>query len=101
MRPGDFVVDLVVDRGLGEAWNPSSFSTYWSRYAKEQGFPSGVTFHGLRHGTAALLLDAGVPDAVTMAILGHGTMAMLRRYQGVSSALKRRAAERLDELLGG
>jgi len=46
-------------------------------------------------------LGRGVADAFVMAILGHGTMAMLRHYQRVSNELKRRAADRLDELLGG
>lgn len=101
MDPGEFVTDLVVDRGLGEPWDPATFSTYWSRFATAEKFPAGLSFHGLRHGTGALLLDAGIDDAVALAIMGHSAVAMLRHYQGVSSALKRRAADRLDEILGG
>ena len=62
------VDDLVVERGGGEPWHLSTFSTYWCRFAKRSGF-EGVTFHGLRHGTGALLLDAGVPDTVALAIM--------------------------------
>ena len=93
------VDDLIIERGGGEPWHPSTFSTYWFRYARRSGF-DGVTFHGLRHGTGALLLDAGIPDAVALSIMGHSAVTMLRHYQGVSKALKRSAADRLDEILG-
>lgn len=91
------VADLVIDRGCGEPWHPSTFSTYWRRFANDRGLD--VPFHGLRHGTAALLLASGVPDAVALAVMGHSAVAMLRRYQDVSRTLKRDAADRLDAML--
>jgi integrase len=93
------VDDLVVERGGGEPWHPATFSTYWRRFAIASGF-DGITFHGLRHGTGALLLDAGIDDTVALAIMGHSATTMLRHYQGVSKTLMRRAADRLDEILG-
>jgi integrase len=97
-RPGPD--NLVVDKGIGEPWLPASFSTGWARFAKAHGFP-GVTFHGLRHGTATLLLAAGVPDAVAASVMGHADTRILRRYQDVVPQLLRDAATRMDGLLGG
>jgi Phage integrase family/alpha/beta hydrolase fold len=86
-------------RHLGEPWLPASFSTGWRRFSKAHGF-DGVTFHGLRHGAATLLLAAGVPDAVAITLMGHADTAILRRYQDVVSDLRRDAAARMDALLG-
>jgi integrase len=92
--------DLVVDRGDAGPWFPTSFSTAWRRFAKSHGFKS-VTFHGLRHGAASLLLAAGVPDAVALSLMGHADTRILRHYQGVAEELKRDAANRMDALLEG
>jgi integrase len=91
--------DLVIDNGIGEPWLPASFSTGWRRFAKARGF-EGVTFHGLRHGAATLLLAAGVPDAVALEVMGHADTRILRRYQEVVDELKQDAAARMDVLLG-
>lgn len=92
--------ELVVDNGIGGPWMPASFSTGWRRFAKAHGF-EGVTFHGLRHGAATLLLAAGVPDSVALEVMGHADTRILRHYQEVVDELKRDAAVRMDELLGG
>ncbi|MDP9343688.1 MAG: site-specific integrase [Actinomycetota bacterium] len=90
--------DLVVDKGDGGPWLPPSFSTYWARWAEDQGFGE-VTFHGLRHGTATLLLAAGVPDRVVIEIMGHADTRILRRYQEVVPELLADASARLEALL--
>jgi integrase len=92
--------EFVVDRGDGRPWSPPSFSKGWSRFAERHGF-GDVTFHGLRHGAATLLLAAGVPDPVAAQIMGHADTRILRRYQDVVPALRREAAERMEVLLGG
>jgi integrase len=91
--------DFVVDRGDGSPWSPPSFSKGWSRFAMRHGF-GDVTFHGLRHGAATLLLAAGVPDPVAVRIMGHADTRILRRYQDVVPALQRDAAERMEALIG-
>jgi integrase len=91
--------DLVIDNGIGEPWMPASFSTGWRRFAKAHGF-EGITFHGLRHGAATLLLAAGVPDTVALEVMGHADTRILRHYQEVVDELKRDAAARLDALFG-
>jgi integrase len=91
--------ELVIDNGMGEPWQPASFSTGWRRFAKAHGF-EGVTFHGLRHGAATLLLAAGVPDTVALEVMGHADARILRHYQDVVDELKKDAAARMDALLG-
>jgi integrase len=92
--------ELVIDRGDGQPWQPASFSGAWKDYAEDHGF-AGITFHGLRHGAATLLLAAGVPDTVAMRTMGHADTRILARYQDVVSELQRDAATRMDALLGG
>ena len=60
----------------------------------------GVTFHGLRHGAATLLLAAGVPEPVALEVMGHADTRILRHYQEVVGDLKQDAARRMNELLG-
>jgi integrase len=91
---------LVIDNGIGEAWMPPSFSTAWRRFAAAHGF-ARITFHGLRHGAATLLLAAGVPDTVALEVMGHADRRILRHYQEVVDELKHDAASRMDRLLGG
>jgi len=92
--------ELVVDNGIGEPWQPATFSGAWKDFAEAHGF-AGITFHGLRHGAATLLLAAGVSDTVAMRTMGHADTRILARYQDVVSELQRDAAARMDELLGG
>jgi integrase len=92
--------ELVVDNGIGEPWQPATFSGAWKDFAGEQGF-EGITFHTLRHGAATLLLAAGVADAVAAAVMGHADTRILARYQDVVSELKQDAASRMDSLFGG
>jgi integrase len=91
--------ELVVPNGIGEPFQPASFSGAWRRFARDNGFPE-VTFHGLRHGAATLLLAAGVSDAVAAAVLGHADTRILKRYQDVVPELQKDAAARMDSLLG-
>ena len=85
---------------IGVPFQPASFSGAWRDFADARGC-GGVTFHGLRHGAATLLLAAGVSDAVAMRTMGHADTRILARYQDVVSELQRDAAARKNELLGG
>jgi integrase len=92
--------DVVVDRGDGAPWVPPSFSKAWTAFAKKADL-GDIGFHELRHGAATLMLAAGIPDAVAIEMMGHRDTRILRRYQKVVDRLKREAASRMDELLGG
>jgi integrase len=91
--------ELVVCDPIGEPFQPATFSGLWKDWAEAHGF-AGITFHGLRHGAATLLLAAGVPDTVAMRTMGHADTRILARYQDVVSELQRDAAVRMDKLLG-
>jgi integrase len=90
--------ELVVCNPIGEPFQPATFSGMWKDWAEAHAF-GGITFHGLRHGAATLLLAAGVPDAVAMRMMGHADTRILARYQDVVSELQRDAAARMDQLL--
>jgi integrase len=92
--------NLVVCNLIGQPLQPATFSGMWKDFADANGF-AGITFHGLRHGAATLLLAAGVPDAVAATVMGHADTRILRRYQEVVDDLQRDAATRMDALLGG
>lgn len=92
--------ELVVCNPIGEPFQPATFSGIWKDWATAHGF-AGITFHGLRHGAATLLLAAGVSDTVAMRTMGHADTRILARYQDVVSELQRDAAARMDALLGG
>jgi integrase len=92
--------ELVVCNPIGGPFQPATFSGLWKDWAEAHGF-DGITFHGLRHGAATLLLAAGVSDTVAMRTMGHADTRILARYQDVVSDLQRDAAARMDQLLGG
>jgi integrase len=89
--------DLIVDRGDGEPYLPSSFSKWWRMWAASTGFD--LRFHDLRSGTASLMVAAGVHDAVAQKVMGHADKKMLERYQEISDSVLRDAAEKLEALL--
>ena len=91
--------ELVIDNGIGQPYQPASFSTAWRGFATANGF-DGITFYTLRHGHATLLLASGALDAVAAAIMGHADTKILRRYQDVVDELKQDAASGMDALLG-
>jgi integrase len=102
-------LDLVVDRGDGLPWEPSEFSKRWGRFARHHrlrgktrtGEVATVTFHGLRHGAATLMLTGRLPDRVVIDVMGHADTRILRRYQDVVPELRREAARTMDVLLRG
>jgi len=92
---------IELERRWGQPdWLPASFSTGWRRFAAAHGI-GGITFHGLGHGAATLLLAGGVTDAVAIKLLGHADTKILRRYQEVVDELQSDAATKMDRLLGG
>lgn len=101
-------LDLVVDRGDGLPWEPTEFSKRWRRFAKgrelygtsKSGEQRLVTFHGLRHGAATLMLAGRLPDRVVIDVMGHADTRILRQYQEVVPELRREAARLIDSLLG-
>lgn len=57
------------------------------------------TLHEARHTTATLLLEAGVDGAIVKEILGHSSVTTTRGYQHVSTTQRRRAMEKVANML--
>lgn len=78
---------------------PSYLSTRFARFAKEYGFK--VTFHGLRHTHATLLLERGVNMKVTQERMGHSTVGMtLDTYSHTTGQMQGTASTAIEEALG-
>jgi len=61
-----------------------------------------VTFHGLRHSAASVMLEAGVSLRVVSELLGHSTIRITADlYSHVAPTLARDAADRVQDALEG
>ncbi|NLG84116.1 MAG: site-specific integrase [Firmicutes bacterium] len=91
--------DLVFATETGGPVHPRHFDEILRSLLKEAGVePRGV--HALRHSFATRLLEAGEHPKVVQEILGHSQVSLtLDIYSHVSMDLKRRAAEKMDEIL--
>lgn len=59
-----------------------------------------VTYHGLRHSAASVMLEAGIPLRVVSELLGHSTIRITADLYGhVAPTLAREAADRLQAVL--
>jgi integrase len=59
-----------------------------------------LTFHGLRHGYASLMLAAGVPLKIVSEQIGHANIGITGDlYTHVADDLRRQAADQLNTLL--
>jgi len=89
---------LVIDRGDGAPLRPDNVSKRFSKLARDLGL--NMTFHGLRHAHASLMLAAGTDLKVTSERLGHSSITITADlYTHVASRLDRQAADALDALL--
>jgi integrase len=87
--------DLVVDRGDGGPLLTRVISRRFSTAMRKVGLD--LTFHGLRHGHASLMLAAGVDMKVVSERLGHSTIAITADlYTHVAEEVHRKAADRFD-----
>jgi integrase len=92
--------DLLFPRWDGSPQSPDTFGRAWSRLAKELSIK--VSFHGLRHTHASMLIDHGV-DVVTISKrLGHSSPAItLQVYAHLFRKDDGKAAAAINAALGG
>lgn len=87
--------NLVIDRGDGSPMMTRVISRRFSEVARKAGLE--LTFHGLRHGHASMMLAAGVNLKVVSERLGHSTIGITADlYTHVAEEVHRKAADSLD-----
>jgi integrase len=92
-------LDLVFTTSGGEPIDGTVVSHQFHRILDRAGLPQR-RFHDLRHSCATLLEAQKVSPRVAMEILGHSQIAVtMNMYTKVVTALKRDAANRIDELV--
>lgn len=93
---------LVFVDGLGRPLSPAAVSQAFRRAVRDVGVPS-ITFHGVRHTHASLMLRAGVSPKVVSERLGHSSPAYtLSTYAHEIPGMSADAAELFaDRVFGG
>jgi integrase len=92
--------DLLFPGPDGRPQSPNAFSVAWIRTVRRLGLPA-VTWHGLRHLSASLMLRHGVDLATTARRLGHSRPdTTARLYLHSITESDRHAADALDRALG-
>jgi len=87
--------NLVCCDETGKALKPEWLSSRFSYFAKTHGL--NITFHGLRHSHASLLLAQGVHMKVVQERLGHSKLAMtMDTYSHLAKGMQEEAASKLE-----
>jgi integrase len=91
-------MDLIIDDGAGGPMRPAVVSRQFRTTTRKAGMD--LTFHGLRHGYASLMLATGEHLKIVSEQLGHSTIGITGDlYMHIAPTLHREAANRLDRLL--
>jgi integrase len=90
--------DLIVERGDGQPLRTSTMSNRFADAMKRAGVD--LTFHGLRHGHASLMLAAGVNLKVVSERLGHSKIGITADlYTHVADQIHEQSAASFDSFL--
>ncbi|WP_163195708.1 tyrosine-type recombinase/integrase [Clostridium thermarum] len=91
--------DYVCCWSNGKPLDPHHVCQKFKALVEKHDFPE-LTFHGLRHTHATMLLLAGVHPKVVSERLGHSTISItLDLYSHVLPNMQQEAVDKLDELL--
>jgi integrase len=90
-----------LERSPGSIWpyRPEYVTNHFRALCARAGVPY-ITFHGLRHTAASLMLDAGVDPLTIQGIMGHSRVSMTGHYARAGDELRRDAVERLGRAVG-
>lgn len=91
---------FVFTNDFGGTLHPDSISQWFSRFIKRRGLKH-ITFHGLRHTAATLLLSSGVDIETVSRILGHSSSIVTSQvYLHSANAVRAEAMKKLDKAIG-
>jgi integrase len=94
--------DLSGHSRVGPIWpySPSYATRHVGVICKRAGVPL-ISFHGLRHSTASILLAEGVDPLTIRGILGHTNVSMTAHYARSEEPARREALDRLGRAVEG
>jgi len=83
----------------GEAMYPTTPSQWFQRFLKRQGLPH-MSFHGLRHLSATILIALHVPLKNVSSRLGHADIRTTANIYGLAlQSVDKQAADKMDQYL--
>lgn len=83
----------------GTPMHPDTFSGWFSKFIKAKGLPK-VTFHGLRHTNASILIANGVDLKTVSSRLGHASVQITTEtYTHLIRKVEREAGNKMEEIL--
>ena len=93
--------DLVFATATGAPIDPSNLRKAWLSIVETADIEY-LSFHGLRHSHASLLMQQGVNPKVVSERLGHSGIGItLETYSHILPGIQEEAVARLDDLLKG
>ncbi|TCP40667.1 integrase-like protein [Tamaricihabitans halophyticus] len=92
--------DWMFTQPNGNPLDPRRDLDDWKALLKEAGVRE-ARLHDARHTAATVLLVLGVPERAVMEFMGWSNTSMAKRYQHITSALRRDIADRLNGYLWG
>ncbi len=91
--------DFVFTNDFGGTLHPDSISVWFRRFIKRNNLKY-ITFHGLRHTAATLLLNSGTDVETVSRILGHSSSNVTSQiYLHSANAVRAEAMDRLDKAI--
>jgi integrase len=93
-------IDLVISTESGNPVNPANLRRSFNKIVQNSSVPR-ITFHGLRHTHATLLLSKGVNIKVISERLGHQNITItLNTYSHVLPTMQEEAIKQISNILG-
>ena len=93
--------DYLFRQPNGKPMNPSTFTFRFKKILKQNGLPSELNLHSLRHTNASLLIAQGVDVRTVASLLGHAQASTtLDIYAHAFDKNKRKAQEKLGKAIG-